>query len=342
MSNNTNTSKKMESKLLVFIKTISKDRSFGLVIACILLLLLASQLTPQLLTVNSMNGMLKNNAASGILAIGMLMVLVTGGIDLSIAATMVFNGLVVSMINADHPGVPILVLVIISTLIGTIIGLYNGLLISKLKLLPIIATLSTLYVVRGLAYIVSNSRWIVPADYTNSYKAFASGNILGVNNLVITAIVLFAVFYIILNHFKFGRRVFAIGSSLESAKVTGLNSAMVTLAVYGIMGSIAGFVGFLYTSNYAIAQSTMAMGMEMDVIAICILGGVSITGGTGKISGIIIATILFAIISSFLSMLSGLSIWTDAIKGVIIILAVIMNIYTARMSKKRALMARNI
>lgn len=342
MSKNIETQSEKDSKMISVLKAIVKDRSFGLVIACVVLLIIAGQLTPQLLTVNSINNMLKNNAISGILAIGMLMVLVTGGIDLSIAATMVFSGLVVSMINADYPGVPIILLVIISTIIGIVIGLYNGFLISKLKLLPIIATLSTLYVVRGLAYVVSNSRWIVPANYTETYKSFASGKILGVNNLIITAIILFFIFYIILNYFKFGRRVFAIGSSKESANVTGINSDMVTLTVYSIMGALAGLAGFLYTSNYAIAQSTMAMGMEMDVIAICVLGGVSMSGGTGKISGIIIATILFAIISSFLSMLSGLSIWTDAIKGVIIVLAVLMNIYTSRISSKRALMARNI
>ncbi len=324
------------------LKTIVKDRSFGLVMACVVLLLLASQLTPQLLTPEAINDMLKNNAISGILAIGMLMVLVTRGIDLSIAATMVFSGLVISMINADHPGVPVFLLVVIAVGIGTVIGLYNGILISKLKLLPIIATLSTLYVIRGLGYVVSDSRWIVPANFTDGYKAFATGKVLGVNNLIISAIVMFLIAWITLSYLKFGRRIYAIGSSPASAKVTGINSVAVTLAVYAIMGGIAGFAGFLYTSNYAIAQSTMAMGMEMDVIAICILGGVSINGGTGRISGIIVATVLFAIISSFLSMLSGLSIWTDAIKGIIIVSAVILNIYTSRSAKQRALKERNI
>lgn len=334
--------KKQNQHVINVLKGFVKDRSFGLVMACVVLMLLASQLTPQLLSVRSINEMFRNNAIAGILAIGMLMVLVTRGIDLSIAATMVFSGMVISMINADNPNIPVFLLVIISIGIGAVIGLYNGLLISKLKLLPIIATLSTLYVVRGLTYIVSDSRWIVPADYSDGYKAYASGNFLGVNNLIVTALVLFFIFFVILNHLKFGRRIFAIGSSPKSAGVTGINSDLFILAVYIIMGAIAGFAGFLYTSNYAIAQSTMAMGMELDVIAICILGGVSINGGTGKISGVIVATILFAIISSFLSMLSGLSIWTDAIKGIIIIAAVILNIYTTRMSHQRALRARNI
>lgn len=324
------------------IKTIIKDRSFGLVVACIVLLLVASQLTPQLLSVSAMNDMFKNNAISGILAIGMLMVLVTRGIDLSIAATMVFSGLMISMINADHPQIPVLILVLIGIAIGTLIGLYNGFLISKLKLLPIIATLSTLYVIRGLAFVISKSRWVVPANFTDSYKAFAAKNLLGVNQLVITALVLFFVFWVFLSQLRIGRRIYAIGSSPKSAEVSGLKSDKTILLVYAIMGALAGFAGFLYTSNYAIAQSTMAMGMEMDVIAICILGGVSINGGTGRISGIIVATILFAIIGSFLSMLSGMSIWTDAIKGIIIIAAVILNIYTTRSAKKRALLERNL
>ncbi len=324
------------------VKSIVKNRSFGLVMACAVLLVLASQMTPQLLTVRAMNDMLKNNAIAGIMAIGMLMVLATRGIDLSIAATMVFSGMVISMINADYPEVPIGALVVLAIGIGLVIGVYNGILISKLKLLPIIATLSTLYVVRGLAYVVSQSRWIVPTNFSNAYKAFGVGSVAGVNNLIITAVIMFLIFYVILNHLKFGRRIFAIGSSPESAKVSGIKSDQVIIAVYGIMGAIAGFAGFLYTSNYAIAQSTMAMGMEMDVIAICILGGVSINGGTGKISGIIVSTVLFAIISSFLSMLSGMSIWTDAIKGVLIVGAVILNIYTSRSAKQRTLKERNI
>lgn len=324
------------------IKRIIKDRSFGLVMACVVILLLASRLTPQLLTPNALNDMLKNNAIAGIMAIGMMMVLITRGIDLSVAATMVFSGLLVSIINADYPNVPVFILLIIAVVTGLVIGLYNGFLISKLKLLPIIATLSTLYVVRGLAYIISDSRWIVPANYTEGYKAFATGSMLGVNNLVITAIILFFIFYVLLSHMKFGRRIYAIGSSPKSADVSGINGTAITLIVYMLMGAIAGFAGFLYTSNYAIAQSTMAMGMELDVIAICILGGVSISGGTGRISGIIVATVLFALISSFLSMLSGLSIWTDAIKGVIIVSAVILNIYTTRSATRRALKERNI
>lgn len=343
MSNNTVIKKKNEDKAVVSIlKGIVKDRSFGLVIACVVLLLLAGKLTPQLLTGSAINDMLKNNAISGILAIGMLMVLVTRGIDLSIAATMVFSGMLISIINADNPGVPIFLLVVLAVVVGAVIGLYNGFLIAKLKLLPIIATLSTLYVIRGLAYIASDSRWVVPADFSDSYKAFAVGSLFGVNNLIITSIIMFFAFFVILTYLKFGRRIFAIGSNPESAAITGINGDLVILAVYTIMGAIAGFAGFLYTSNYAIAQSTMAMGMEMDVIAICILGGVSINGGTGRISGIIVATVLFAIISSFLSMLSGLSIWTDAIKGAIILAAVILNIYMARMATKRVLRERNI
>lgn len=345
MTNDTHNAKTESGRSNVFLtllKRIAKDRSFGLIIALLIILIFAWVLTPQLLTTGSINGMLRNNAIFGIMAIGMLMVLVTRGIDLSIAATMVMSGQIIAMINADHPEVPIALLILISIAIGIVIGMYNGFLISKLKLLPIIVTLSTLYVVRGLAFILSNSRWVVPGDFSDSYKGFASGNILGINNLVLLAVALFIVFFIILSYLRFGRRVYAVGSSPESARVTGINNDRIIFTVYTIMGAISGFAGFLYTANYAIAQSTMAMGMEMDVIAICILGGVSINGGTGRISGIIIATLLFAVISSFLSMLSGLSIWTDAIKGVIIVGAVILNIFTTRSANRRALKQRNI
>lgn len=345
MTNQSNNAKGGNGKsnmFLAVLRRIAKDRSFGLIIAVLILLLFAAWLTPQLLTPSAINGMLRNNAIFGIMSIGMLMVLVTRGIDLSIAATMVLSGLIISIVNADNPQVPIPVLVLTAVAIGTVIGMYNGFLISKLKLLPIIVTLSTLYVVRGLAFILSDSRWIVPGNFSNEYKAFASGNIFGINNLVLIAAALFVIFYFILSYLRFGRRVYAVGSSPESAMVTGINNDRIIFVVYTIMGAISGFAGFLYTANYAIAQSTMAMGMEMDVIAICILGGVSISGGTGRVSGIIIATLLFAIISSFLSMLSGFSIWTDAIKGAIIVGAVILNIYTTRSVKKRALKQRNI
>jgi rhamnose transport system permease protein len=141
---------------------------------------------------------------------------------------------------------------------------------------------------------------------------------------------MFAVAYYFLEHTRTGRKIYAVGSNPESAKVSGINCSCTYILVYTIMGSLAGLAGVLWVSKFASAQGDTAVGYEMSVIAACVLGGVSITGGSGKISGIVLGTLLFGIINNALPLVDISAFWEDALQGLIIIIAVLLNVFVKR------------
>ena len=318
-------------------RKIAQYRNFGLLVGMIILIILGLIITPAMFTMDSIISMLRNNSIYAILAIGMMFVLLTGGIDLSVGSTLALTGVVSSLLMSTNPGIPAVIWVLVSILIGALCGFVNGFLIGKLNMVPMISTLGTMYAFRGLAFLISGGSWLFPHLFTPGYTWYAGGNFLGIYNITWIAIILFILAAIFLSITKPGRRIYAIGTSSESSKVSGINEGNVKILSYTLCGALSGLAGMLYTANHAISFYGMAEGFEMQAIAICILGGVSIVGGKGRIDGIVISTVMMAFISYFISLLPGLSVWQDAIQGGIIIIAVVINIITLKMADKRTL-----
>lgn len=318
-------------------RKIAQYRNFGLLVGMIILIILGLIITPAMFTMDSIISMLRNNSIYAILAIGMMFVLLTGGIDLSVGSTLALTGVVSSLLMSTNPGIPAVIWVLVSILIGALCGFVNGFLIGKLNMVPMISTLGTMYAFRGLAFLISGGSWLFPHLFTPGYTWYAGGNFLGIYNITWIAIILFVLAAIFLSITKPGRRIYAIGTSSESSKVSGINEGNVKILSYTLCGALSGLAGMLYTANHAISFYGMAEGFEMQAIAICILGGVSIVGGKGRIDGIVISTVMMAFISYFISLLPGLSVWQDAIQGGIIIIAVVINIITLKMADKRTL-----
>lgn len=316
------------------------NREAGLLVGFVLILGMAAIITPSLFQIDSLHAMLRNYAVFAILAIGMMAVILTGGIDLSIGSTLAFSGIIAIQIMAA--GLPPIVCILGAIGIGALCGFFNGLLIGKLNVLPLIATLSSMYIIRGIAYIVSGGAWIMPHHFTPEFTAVALGTPLAIHNILLIYVVVFILALIFFSRIKLGRRIYAVGSNEESAKIAGINIGNVKLAVYVLMGALAGLGGFLYVANYSVWEPATGTSIEMEVIAICILGGVSITGGVGRPLGILISTLMMSVMSYFLSMLPGMSVWKMAIQGAIIIIAVTINVMTARLAKARALKAREL
>lgn len=328
-----------ESKESIF-KRITQYRNFGLLIGMVILIILGLIITPAMFKMDSIISMLRNNSIYAILSIGMMFVLLTGGIDLSVGSTLALTGVITSLLMSNNPGVPAILWVLVSLLIGALCGFINGFLIGKLNMIPMISTLGTMYAFRGLAFLVSGGTWLFPHLFTPEYTWYAGGNFLGIYNVTWIAIILFVLAAVFLLITKLGRRIYAIGTSSESSKVSGINEGNVKILAYTLCGALSGLAGMLYTANHAISFYGMAEGFEMQAIAICILGGVSIVGGKGRIDGVVISTIMMGFISYFISLLPGLSVWQDAIQGGIIIIAVAINIITLKMADKRALKER--
>ncbi len=330
----------MGVKNKITVSKITESRNFGLLLGLAVLLILAAVITPSMYSLNSILNMLQNNAVYGLLAIGEMMIILTGGIDISIGATLSLSGVVCCRLMAENPGVPGAVWVLLALVIGGICGAFNGLLVGYFKMVPMIATLGTMYAFRGFSFLFSGGQWWFPHQFIDSYLAFATKRILGIPAILWILIAVFILAFLFLGYTTRGRRIYAIGTNRESSQVAGIKEEKVTFLAMVICGMLAGLSGMLYTANYATCSYSIGDAYEMTAIAICILGGVSITGGKGKVDGVVIGFLMMAVITYFISLLPGLSVWSDAIQGAIIIAAVALNIFTERSAEKRALKER--
>ena len=284
----------------------------------------------------------QNYAYIAVLSFGMLLVLLIGGIDISIGATVALSGMSTCLLMRDGVITSPVIAYLFSILIGLVCGLIIGVIVAKGKVIPIIAALGMQYIYRGLTYLVSGTLW-VPADkMLPDYKAFAQGSFLGINNLFWIVIIVFAAMLVFLKWTGFGRQIYAVGSNPDAAKISGIHIDRVKIIVYSINGAIAGLAGAMYTSLYASAQGNMATGAEMDVIAACVIGGVSLNGGQGNAFGVLLGAITIAIISKSLSLVGIDAFWQRALKGAVILLAVIINVLVQRSADRRALEGREI
>ena len=284
----------------------------------------------------------QNYAYTAVLAFGMLLVLLIGGIDISIGATLALSGMSTCLMMRDGYITNPIVAFAFSILIGVVCGAVIGVVISKGKVIPIIATLGLQYIFRGLTYFVSETQWVSSDKMLAGYKQFALDSFLGINNLFWIVIALFVIMLVFLKWSGFGRQIYAVGSNADAAKISGINIDRVKILVYTINGAIAGLAGAMYTSFYASAQGNMATGAEMDVIAACVIGGVSLNGGQGSAFGVLLGAITIAIISKSLSLVGIDAFWQQALKGAIILAAVIINVVVQRNAARKALEGREI
>lgn len=330
----------MEKNNNSFWKKCTAYSNFGLLAGLVILLLAAAIFTPKLYSVTSLVSMLQNNSVYAIMTIGMMLILITGGIDLSSGAIMAMVGVITSIGNVSFPNIPGIVWLFASIIIGALAGSINGFLIGKLNMIPMIGTLGTMYIYRGLAFLFSGGEWIFPHQFQDSYSWFAAVKTLGFYNITWIAVIIIVLAGLFLGYTKYGRRIYAIGTNAESAYVAGIKDGNIKIMTYSIAGGLFGLAGMLYTANYKMCYYGQGEGYEMIAIAICVLGGVSISGGRGRIDGVVISILIMSLIYYFTSLLSGLSVWQNAIQGAIIIVAVAVNIITAKLSDRRALKER--
>lgn len=327
------------------LKKITGSREMSLVIVLIILCVFVQFRNSTFLTPKTMESMFKNYAFIMILALGMMCVLLIGGIDIAIGSTLGFAGMSASLMMRDHPGLPVIIIFLISILIGAVCGLIIGLIVSLGKVPPIIATLGGQYIFRGLAYLVADNQWVAAYQFSNGYKDFAQKNYLGfglINNLIVIIAVVYIIFFVFLKWTRAGRKIYAVGSNAEAAKVSGIKINRVKIMCYTIMGVLCGLSGAIYTSLYASAQGDMGTGFEMDVIAACVVGGVSLNGGRGSVPGVFLGGLTMAIVGKALPLIGVSQFWQTAIKGLIIIVAVILNVAAQRVMDKNNLKRREI
>lgn len=317
-------------------------RELGLVVFILIATVFIQSQNAKFLTLENLMDLVKNTSILVILAVGMMLVLLTGGIDLSVGAVVALSGMSAAVFVRDFPKIPMIMSVFIGLLVGAVSGVLLGFFVSKGRILPIIASLGMMNVYRGVTYMVGDNAWVSAFQMTDSFKKLATGSILGINHLIWIAAIVVAVFYYFLNFTRAGRRIYAIGSNAEAAPVTGIDKDKTLLLVYGLNGLLAGLAGVLWVSKFASAQGDTATGYEMNVIAACVLGGVSVSGGVGKISGLLTGALLFGILNNGLPLLNVSTFWEDAIQGLVILIAIVLNVLMKRNADRKVLQGRKL
>lgn len=297
---------------------------------------------PEFLTIKNLLDIFNDTAILLICAIGMLLVIVTGGIDLSIGATLGLSGMVCALTVRDYPQLPIVIIILIGIGVGLCVGTINGILVAKCKVLPIMATLGMMNICRALIYFVSGGKWVNTYELTSAFINFSSSTFCEISVLILSAVIIYIVFGFFINYNKVGRKIYAVGSNDSAAKVSGIKVDNIIFLVYALLGTVGGLAGMLWTSRYAFASFETGSGFEMSVIAACVLGGVSVTGGSGKISGVLLGALLIGIINTALPMIQVSSFVKDTIEGCIILIAIVVNTFMMRWTRQKALRQREI
>ena len=342
-------SKKSSNNTLAM--TLLKGRTF---IVLIVLLIFFSITADNFMNMNTVLLIGKHVALYGILAIGMTYVIITGGIDLSVGAIvglggmiaggLLQNGLMLKMFGVTlYFSVPMVVL--ITLLIGALIGVINGLIITKFNVAPFIATLGMMYVARGIANIHSNG-----ATYSdlkgyeglgNQGWGFLGSNVAGIPVGLLILIVLAVFFALLLKRTAFGWHVFSIGGNEKAAKLSGVKVDKVKIFVYMISGICSAMVAVIASSQLAASHPATGESWEMNAIAAAVLGGTSMAGGIGSIGGTIVGAFVIGVINDGMVMCGVSEFWQMVIKGLVIILAVIIDQFQRNLQAKMALRARN-
>lgn len=294
------------------------------------------------LTAENLSDMFTETSVLAICAVGMMFVMVTGGIDLSIGAIMALGAMAGCTVLKNNPGIPTIAVVAIAMAVGTVSGFLNGVLVSKLKILPIIATLGTMNIYRGITYLVANGSWVKQQEMGSNFLSLATGKVLGINNLILIALVVYIAAAFFMTQTRTGRKIYAVGNSEESARVSGIKTDNTLILVYTLLGVIAGLAGTLYVCKYGVAQGETCTGYEMNVIAACVLGGVSVNGGTGRVPGVLLGAVLLGILNNAMPLIHVSSFWQEAIRGLIILLSIAANSLIQRNVEMKALRRRNI
>jgi ribose/xylose/arabinose/galactoside ABC-type transport system permease subunit len=295
---------------------------YGIYIAFMLMCIILSVTTDAFLTMNNILNVLRQISINGIIAIGMTFVIITGGIDLSVGSIVGLAAVVAA--SFAHPGAyPVIVPIVIGLLVGLVCGGLNGILIARWRVAPFIVTLGMMTAARGMTMVYTNGRPVI--NLSDGYNYVGGGYIAGIPLPVIILIIVALIGIFVLNYTKFGRHVFAVGGNEHSANVSGVRIKPVKVAVYCIVGVAAGLAGIVVSSRVMAGSPILGTGYELDAIAAVVIGGTSLFGGVGGIVGTLVGVLIIGTMNNGLDLLNVSSYYQQIVKGVIIVLAVLLD-----------------
>jgi len=302
-----------------------KQREPLLALMVIALVLAVGLKAPVFLGTGSLANLVTDSTLLVMLALSQMLVIVTRGVDLSVASNLALSGMVAAMLASHNPGLPLFVVVLAATLTGLVLGCINGWLIGYLGLPPIVITLGSMSVYRGLVFVLSGGTWVSAHQMPAGFIAFPLNTFLGLPHLVWIALAAVALFVFIARNTRFGRDLYAIGNAPQCAGYIGIPTSKRLFWTYGLSGLVAGLCGYLWVARYAVAYTEVAYGFEFTVIAACVIGGVSIAGGVGSVFGAVLGALFLTVIGNALPVLQVSPFWQSALTGLVILAAVLVN-----------------
>ena len=294
------------------------------VIALIILMAVITIINSNFLTANNLLNLLLQVTSNALIAFGMTFVILTGGIDLSVGSILALSSALTAGLLGS--GMPVTLAILISLILGCILGMMNGLLISYGKLAPFIVTLATMTIFRGATLVYTNGNPITKGlSDTFLFQFLGQGYIVGIPFPVIIMFIVFIVLYVLLYKTAFGKSVYAIGGNEKAAYISGVKLNKVKIIIYSISGIMASISGLIITSRLSSAQPTAGASYEMDAIAAVVLGGTSLSGGKGRILGTLIGALIIGVLNNGLNIIGVSAFWQQVVKGVVILIAVLID-----------------
>ena len=293
--------------------------NYAFLAAFILLMVVTATMSDVFFTQRNLSNLMRQAVTNGVLSLGMLIVILTGGIDLSVAPIVALTGIMVA--GFSNQGLPLWLAILICLGVGTAVGAINGLFIARFKLQPFIVTLATLGAIRGLVFVYSDIP-ITPLD--PSFRTVLGSGMVG--PLPISALIMLSCYPLVwffLNRTRSGRAIVAIGGNAEAVRLAGINVTWNIFLAYMLSGLFAALAGVILASRLGISQPSVGVGFELDAIAACVIGGAILGGGGGSVFGTLAGVVALGMIDNLLNLFNVQSYYQQILKGVIILVAVL-------------------
>lgn len=299
-------------------KLVQRSSTISIFLILVVMCAIMAIVSPAFIKISNILSTARSFSAIAVAGIGVSMIIITGGIDLSIGSAYGLAGVISAMLVVS--GMPLIPGILGGMLLGSVVGVLNGLMVVYLKLPPFIATMGTMQIARGVCYIITQGYPVnnLPAEYT----VLGQGYLLGIPVPIWVMVFVAILFAIFLNMTTTGRRIFALGGNEEATRISGINTKRLKVLVYTLGAALAGLAGIITASKLGVGQPTAGIGFEMDAIAAVVIGGASLSGGEGTVTGTIIGAAIIGVLRNALVLLAVDSYWQTLIIGCVIILAV--------------------
>ena len=309
-----------------------RDAALALIIAALIAAI--GLRAPVFVTPESLTGVLTDTSFLFMLTLAQMAVILTRGIDLSVAANLALTGMIAALASRAAPGLPVVGIIGLSVALGAALGALNGAFVAFVGIPPIVVTLGTLSIYRGVICLIAGGAWRTSKDMNTAFLAFPKSTLFGAPILIVIAALVSLFFWALLNHSRIGRGLYAVGGNPVAARYCGIDLRVQQFLVYTLAGAVSGLCGYLWVSRYGIAYTDIAQGYELTIIAACVIGGVSIAGGVGSVQGALLGALFLGIVVNALPVINVSPFWQMLISGAVILAAVVINARSERRSGK--------